>query len=84
MFKTLYRNGTMHSILEPLDFIAKLVALVAKQRVNLTDFHGVFVPNSQHPAQVTPAKRGKHPEDPEVLDTGCRDKSLRWRPVAMR
>ena len=30
-----------------------------KPRVNLTRFHGVFAPNSQHRAQVTPAQRGK-------------------------
>jgi hypothetical protein len=27
--------------------------------VNLTRFHGVFAPNSQHRTQVTPARRGK-------------------------
>jgi hypothetical protein len=32
---------------------------VPKPRVNLTGFHGVFAPNSQHRVQVTPAKRGK-------------------------
>ena len=42
-----------------MDFIARLVALVPKPRVNLTRFHGVFAPNSAHRAQVTPAKRGK-------------------------
>ena len=42
-----------------MDFIARLVALVPKPRVNLTRFHGVFAPNSVHRAQVTPAKRGK-------------------------
>lgn len=57
--KTPYRNGTTHVIFEPLDFIAKLVALIPKPRVNLTRFHGVFAPNSQHRVQVTPAKRGK-------------------------
>jgi hypothetical protein len=46
-------------IFEPMDFIARLVALVPKPRVNLTRFHGVFAPNSAHRAQVTPAKRGK-------------------------
>ena len=70
--KTPYRDGTTHVIFEPLDFIARLVALVAKPRVNLTRFHGVFAPNSAHRARVTPAKRGKGnkasashaPEDP--------------------
>ena len=42
-----------------LHVIAKLAALVPKPRVNLTRFHGVFAPNSQHRIQVTPAKRGK-------------------------
>ena len=57
--KTPYRDGTTHVILEPLDFIARLAALVPKPRVNLTRFHGVFGPNSRDRAAVTPAKRGK-------------------------
>ena len=36
--KTPWRNGTTHVIFEPLDFIARLVALVPKPRVNLTRF----------------------------------------------
>ena len=57
--KTPWRNGTTHVVFEPLDFIARLVALVPKPRVNLTRFHGVFAPNSKYRALVTPAKRGK-------------------------
>jgi hypothetical protein len=34
--KTPYSDGTPHVIFEPLDFIAKLAALVPKPRVNLT------------------------------------------------
>jgi hypothetical protein len=47
-----YNNGTTHVIFEPLDFIAKLVALVPKSRVNLTCYHGVFAPNSKYRIQV--------------------------------
>jgi hypothetical protein len=57
--KTPYRDGTTYVIFEPLDFIARLAALVPKPQVNLTRFHGVFAPNSKHRASVTPAKRGK-------------------------
>ena len=57
--RTPYRDGTTHVIFEPLDFIAKLAALVPKPRVNLTRYHGLFAPNSRHRARVTPAKRGK-------------------------
>jgi hypothetical protein len=56
--KTPYRDGTTHIIFEPLDFIAKLAALVPKPRVNLTRFHGVFTPNSKHHVQVMPAGNG--------------------------
>jgi hypothetical protein len=57
--KTPYSDDTTHVIFEPLDFIAKLAVLVPKPRVNLTRFHGVFVPNSKKRVDVTPAKRGK-------------------------
>ncbi len=46
--KTPFRNGTTHVIFEPVDFIARLAALVPKPRVNLTRFHGVFARNGKH------------------------------------
>jgi len=57
--KTPYRDGTTHVFFGPLDFLARLAALVPRPRVNLTRFHGVFAPNSKHRIQVTPSKRGK-------------------------
>jgi len=33
-------------VYEPLDFLAKLAALVPRPRVNLTRYRGVFAPNS--------------------------------------
>jgi len=57
--KTPLRNGTTHVIFEPLDFMARLAALVPKPRVNLTRFHGVFAPNCKLRALITPAGRGK-------------------------
>lgn len=61
--KTPYRDGTTQVFFEPLDFLARLAALVPRPRVNLTRFHGVFAPNSQWRAQVTPAKRGRRRRD---------------------
>jgi hypothetical protein len=40
--KTPYNDGTTHVLFEPLDFISRLVALVPKPKVNLTQFHRVF------------------------------------------
>ena len=57
--KTPYSDGTTHVLFEPLDFIAKMVALVPKPRVNLTRFHGVFAPHSKYRARVIPARRGQ-------------------------
>ena len=57
--KTPYRDGTTHVVLDPLDFMARLAALVPKPRVNLTRYHGVFAPNSPLRGEVTPGKRGR-------------------------
>ena len=60
--KTPYRDGTTHVIFEPLDFIAKLAALVPPPRANLTRFHGVFAPNSRYRARVVPGRQVQHNE----------------------
>ena len=39
--KTPYRDGTTDVVFEPLDFMARLAALVPTPRVNLTRYHGV-------------------------------------------
>jgi len=62
--KTPYRDGTTQVAFEgaairPVDFIARLAALVPKPRVNLTRYHGVLAPNHRWRGLVTPAKRGK-------------------------
>ncbi|MCV4594189.1 transposase, partial [Escherichia coli] len=44
--KTPWRNGTTHVEWDPVDFIAKLAALVPPPRAHLTRFHGVFAPNA--------------------------------------
>lgn len=82
--KTPYRDGTTHVIVEPLDFVARLAALVPKPRVNLTRFHGVFAPNSLHRVTITPAKRGKGAR--RETDTGATeldDRSPMERHIAM-
>ena len=54
-----YRHATTKVAIEPLDFIARLAALVPKPSVNLTPYHGVLAPNHRWRGRVTPAKRGK-------------------------
>jgi hypothetical protein len=57
--KTPWKNGTTHVELEPIDFIAKLAARVSSLRAHLTRFHGVFAPNANLRARLTPAGRGR-------------------------
>jgi len=64
--KTPYRDGTTHIVLEPLDLMARLAALVPKPRMHVTRYHGVFAPHSQYRAAVTPAQRGRGAATPPV------------------
>ena len=45
--KTPYRDGTTDVVFEPLDFIARLAAVVPTPRVNTTRYHGVFAPSGR-------------------------------------
>ncbi|MBK7249858.1 MAG: transposase [Gammaproteobacteria bacterium] len=56
--KTPYGDGTTHIVLEPLDLMARLAALVPPPRMRLTRYHGVFAPHSKLRAAITPAHRG--------------------------
>jgi hypothetical protein len=44
-------------LFEPLDFLARLAALVPPPRVHLTRYHGVFAPQAALRAAITPAGR---------------------------
>jgi hypothetical protein len=55
-YKRPFRDGSTHVILEPLDFIARLAALVPRPRLNLTRFHGVFAPNFKHRRHIVPRR----------------------------
>ncbi len=72
--KTPWRNGTTHVEWDPVDFIAKLAALVPPPRAHLTRFHGVFAPNADLRAQLTPSGRGKRPAgDAAPVDVSAHD-----------
>ena len=50
--RTACRDGTTHVIFEPMDFTARLAALVPKPRAHLTRYFGVFAPASALRARV--------------------------------
>lgn len=79
--KTPYRDGTTQVAFEPIDFIARLAALVPKPRINLTRYHGVLAPNHALRAAITPAgrgKAGKHTANAQEKTMGERHAAMTW------
>lgn len=68
--KTPYLDGTTHIVLEPLDLMARLAALVPPPRMHQTRFHGVFAPRSTLRAAVKPAHRDVGAAKPPPADPG--------------
>ena len=57
-------SGYCPSPCVPLDFIARLAALVPRPKLNLTRFHGVFAPNFRYRKRIVPHRsRGKADSD---------------------
>ena len=54
-----WSDGTTHMVFEPLDFLAKLAALVPPPRAHLVRYSGVFAPN----AKLRPLVVQKPPDD---------------------
>ena len=81
--KTAYRDGTTHVLFNPLDFMAKLTALVPKPRTNLTRFNGVLArgglpSNSRYRESVTPLSvRKVEPATADVQADGPDEPDLR-------
>ena len=65
-FKQPFRDGSTHVVLDALDFIPRLAALVPRPQLNLTRFHGVFAPNCKHRESVVPRRkpRNEKPDKP--------------------
>jgi hypothetical protein len=55
-YKRPFRDGSTHVVLEPLDLMARLAALVPRPRLNLTRFHGIFAPNFKHRNRIVPQR----------------------------
>jgi len=54
-----FRDGTTQCLFEPLDFLARLAALVPRPRAHLIRYHGVFAPNARHRAALVARPRAR-------------------------
>ena len=53
--KSPYKDGTNHIVMEPLEFMERLAALVPRPRLHLILFHGVLAPNAKLRSKIVPA-----------------------------
>ena len=51
------RQDAGSGLFEPLDFIARLAALVPRPRTHIVQFHGLFAPNARHRRLVVPGPK---------------------------
>ena len=52
--KKAYEDGTTHIVMEPMQFMEKLSAIIPRPRVHLTRFHGILAPHDKHRKHVVP------------------------------
>ena len=52
--KSPYKDGTTHIVMEPLEFMQRLAALVPRPRLHLIRFHGVLAPNAKLRSEIIP------------------------------
>ena len=54
--KTPYHDGTTHIVMQPLEFMQRLAALVPRPRLHLIRFHGVLAPNAKLRPLIIPSE----------------------------
>lgn len=62
-----WRNGATHVVFEPLEFVAKLAALVPPPMFNLVRYHGVLSPAARWRSSIVPFA----PEAEHARHDGC-------------
>ncbi len=86
--KTRWRDGTSHISFSPLDFIARLVALIPPAKMNLVRYHGVFAPNFKDRALIVPRKISSEPAAVEQsvlpINKKLKRERMRWSEMLKR
>jgi hypothetical protein len=61
--KSAYKDGTTHIVMEPLEFMQRLAALVPRPRLHLIRLHGVLAPNAKLRREIisTPLEQETEP-----------------------
>ena len=67
MLKTPWREGTIHIVMSPLEFMQRLAALVPRPRLHLIRFRGVLAAESQATGDCHPPTGGELQVSPMLL-----------------
>jgi hypothetical protein len=81
--KTPWADGTTHVVYEPLDFLAKLAALIPRPHKNLVLYHGVLAARSKLRPQVV-AYRREVVADGEMTAPSVRRRCGAWAELMRR
>jgi hypothetical protein len=69
-FKSVWKDGTHSVLLEPLDFVSRLCALIPSPRFHMLRYHGVLAGHSRDRAEIVPKDAVQSEEsvdDPQQL-----------------
>src|SRR5262249_40132886 len=75
--KSPYKDGTTHIVMEPLEFMERLAALVPRPCLHLIRFHGVLAPNAKLRTKIVPAPAER------ATETSSEDAHARSAPARM-
>ncbi|MBM4261496.1 MAG: transposase, partial [Deltaproteobacteria bacterium] len=75
--KSPYKDGTTHIVMEPLEFMERLAALVPRPRLHLIRFHGVLAPNAKLRSQIVPTAPLEPPSEAPTAEAPAQKKTPR-------
>ncbi len=81
--KTLWRDGTTHLVMAPLEFMQRLAALVPRPRLHLIRFHGVLAPNAKLRPLVVPQEPAETEQSTEPTAAECEIDTAQARPACI-
>ena len=87
--KTAWRDGTSHHVMDPMEFMQRLAALVPRPRLHLIRFHGVLAPNAKLRKAVVPVPTATvltpaHTGDGAHTPAGSAKGRMRWAQLLKR
>jgi hypothetical protein len=85
--KTPYRDGTTQIVMEPLEFMQRLAALVPRPRLHLIRFHGVLAPNAKLRSAIVPSastEANTTPLDPVETAQSSASARISWARLLKR